>query len=135
MTIVLYITAVFPAIKFCNALNMFFKSKIFSNVLSLNSNLSVLADAPLTDNGDGTYSCTFNEPTGLIIISCPSLFTYAYISSAMWNYTDRYVLYNKIRNSKISKVEVELVTGVTAKVTITASQKIECITRMIILGN
>lgn len=68
MTIVLYITVVFPATKFCNALNMFFKSKIFSNVLSLNSNLISFQGGKSEVTIVGAGSKSLIERTTLIII-------------------------------------------------------------------
>lgn len=94
-----------------------------SMISELNNNIT-FKQIPLTNNGDGTYSCRYTEvTTGLIYLGINQKLSYLYLSNAMWDYTSRKEI-SKNYIGDISNLSIETTTGRDCEVIITSSKKI-----------
>ena len=96
----------------------------FSKILCYLNNNLVFKQIPLTDNGNGTYSCQYTEvAAGLIYLGIHTKFSYLYLSNAMWDYTVRKEI-SKNYISDISNVSFKTTTRRDCEITITSSTKL-----------
>ena len=79
----------------------------------------------LINEGNNIYSATFDEPTcGIVIVGNCIYFTYIYASNAMWGVTKRQNIVKNIYNNIITSINIELMSGRTAKIKIMSTKNI-----------
>lgn len=93
-------------------------------IQNLCSNL-VFKKIPLTDNGNGTYSCRYTEfATGLVYLGIHTAFYYLYSSNAMWDYTVRGEISKHFLGNTVSNISIKTTTRRDCEVTITSQVKL-----------